>query len=320
MTNTSDRRKPAASAADLKGINLRHWRSFEATATLGSVSRASEALEIAQSVVSVQVKQLEEAIGCPLFEKRARPMVLTTQGQVMLRHARAILSEMRMAEDAAIALAHGMEGVLHLGMVMPANYFAPLLVRKFSARHPTLRIEVSVGKRAALLTELAEYRLDLAITGYPPVEAEVDAQTFARHHHVIVAPANHPLAGRDLAWSDLADEPVVLREIGSSTRQLMEHVWQSRGIRPHTVLTLPGNETVKSAVMSGLGISLMSAHAIQVELDCRRLSVLRLPQTPLSLDWCVLHRRDRPLSVVAARFREMLLEDGLELTACRLGE
>jgi DNA-binding transcriptional LysR family regulator len=308
-----------STTAVLQGASLRHWRSFEATAAFGSVSRAAEALDLAQSVVSVQVRQLEEALRTPLFEKRARPMVLTAQGQVMLRHARAILSEVRMAEDAALTLAQGLEGVLHLGLVMPAHYFVPALIKAFAVRSPRVSVQVTLARRDMLLTQLAECRLDLALMGYPPAEADVEAETFARHPHVVVAPAGHALAGREVAWSELAAEPIVLREAGSSTRQLMEHMWQSRSLRPAVAAVLPGNETVKAGVMAGLGISLMSAHAVQVELQAGRLGLLRLPDTPLLLDWCVVRRRDRPPSAAARAFSDLLMQQGVALTACPAG-
>jgi LysR family transcriptional regulator, low CO2-responsive transcriptional regulator len=304
----------------MKDISLRHWRSFEAAAAFGSFSRAAEALELTQPAVSMQLKQLEDAVGLLLFDKQARPMVLTPAGQVMLRHARAILAEVRVAEDAVAALAAGLQGLLNLGVVAPANYFVPALLQAFHRRHPQLRVQLVVDKRDALLAQLAEYRLDLAITGYPPAEADVEALTFAHHPHVVVVAANHPLAGREaVAWTELAHEPVVLRERGSVTRQFMEHIWQNRKLRPPIAAELPGNETVKQAVMTGLGLSLMSAHVIQLELEAAKLAVLPLPDTPKRLDWCVLQRRDRELGAAAASLRDFLVAEGAVLTACRVG-
>lgn len=304
----------------MKDISLRHWRSFEAAASLGSFSRAAESLDVTQPAISMQIRQLEDAVGFALFDKQARPMLPTPAGQVLLRHARAILAEVRIAEDAALALAGGLQGWLNLGVVQPGNYFAPALVQAFARQQPQLRVRVVVDKRDALLEQLAEYRLDLAITGYPPAEADVEAQTFAHHPHLVVAAAGHPLAAQPApAWDALAREPMVLRERGSATRQFMEHVWQARGLRPPVAAELQGNETVKHAVMAGLGVSLMSAHAVQVELQAGVLQVLKLPDTPMRLDWCVLHRRDRPLSTAAQTLRGFLLAQGPALTACRVG-
>ena len=303
----------------MNNISLRHWRSFEAAAAFGSFSRAAEALDLTQPAVSMQLRQLEEAVGTGLFDKQARPMQLTPSGQVLLRHARAILAEVRIAEDAVMALAAGCKGLLHLGMVTPANYFAPQLVQLLRRRHPELQLDVRIDKRDALLAQLAEYRLDLAITGYPPAESDVEATTFARHPHVLIAAADHPLASAaQVRWDQLAHEPIVLRERGSATRQFMEHLLQARSLRPPVAAELQGNETVKHAVMAGLGLTLISAHAVQVELEAGRLAVLRLPEMPKRLDWCVLHRRDRALAPEARTLRELLVAEGSALTACRV--
>ncbi len=303
----------------MNNISLRHWRSFEAAAAFGSFSRAAEALEITQPAVSMQLRQLEEAVGTGLFDKQARPMQLTPSGQALLRHARAILSEVRIAEDAVAALATGRKGLLHLGMVTPANYFAPQLIQLLRRRYPELQLDVRIDKRDVLLAQLAEYRLDLAITGYPPAEADVDATTFAHHPHLLVAAADHPLASTpQVEWAQLAHEPIVLRERGSATRQFMEHLLQARSLRPPIAAELQGSETVKQAVMAGLGLTLISAHAIQVELEAGRLAVLRLPEMPKRLDWCILHRRDRALTPEARTLRDLLVAEGSILTACRI--
>jgi LysR family transcriptional regulator, low CO2-responsive transcriptional regulator len=303
----------------ISDISLRHWRSFEAAASLGSFSRAADALGVTQPAISMQLRQLEEAVGFALFDKQVRPMALTSLGQALLLHARAILAEVRLAEDAAVALASGSQEFLRVGVVEPANYFAPNLVQAFGSAHPQLRVRIAVDRRDALLDQLAQCRLDLAIMGFPPAEADVEALTFAHHPHVVVANANHPLAVQaEVAWGELEHHPVVLREPGSSTRRFMENVWHARGLRPPVSAELQGNETVKHAVMAGLGISLMSAHPIQVELAARRLSVLRLQDMPSRLDWCVLHRRERPLSQAARMLRDFLVERGPALTACRV--
>jgi len=303
----------------MKDINLRHWRSFEVAAACGSFSRAAEALDVTQPAISVQIRQLEDAVGMPLFDKQARPMSLTPAGQVLLRHARAVLAEVHSAEDAMATLAGSFSGVIRLGLVAPANYFAPRLLQGFKQHNPGVRVQVVMDKRDTLLAQLSDYQIDLAISGYPPGECDVEAVTFAHHPHLVVAAADHALAGRDhVDWADLAKQAIVLRERGSATRQFMEHVLESRRLRPPVAAELPGNETVKQAVMAGLGVSLMSAHAIQLELEVGRLAVLPLPDTPKRMDWCLLSPRDRPLSRAAEQMRDYLQAEGAAITACRI--
>jgi DNA-binding transcriptional LysR family regulator len=306
-------------------LNLRALEVFEAVAAAGGHSLAAEVLDVSQPAVSMQVRQLEEALGVPLFGGLRRQH-LTHAGQELLRHARLILQQVRLAHDAVGALGAsevrgnaGLCGLLHLAVVSSAHYFTPSILRGFLAVNNEIRLKLTVARRHEVLTMLQEQRVDLAIMGYPPSEADLEAATFARNPHCIVASPGHPLVGRvNLNWADLRDEQFIFREPGSATRQFLEHLLQREGIQIRTSLEMSGNETVKQAVMCGLGISFLSAHVFQLELEAGRLAVLDVTGLPTWLDWCVVQRRDRPLPPVAAGFRSFVLERGVDAAQCRL--
>jgi len=312
----------------MKNLNLRHLRIFETIASCGSFSRAADQLGMSQPAVSMQLRQLETDLGTVLFERPQRQR-LTEAGQELLQHARMILAQARAAED-AMALyeadpneagtgPRGARGLLHLGVVSTAHYFAPRLLNEFHRLHPEVRLKLTVAKRHEVLAMLQEHRLDLAITGYPPSEADVEAQSFARHPHCIVAPPDHPLAKRrKLGWGDLRDEHFIFRESGSATRQFFEHLLQSQSIQVRVGMELAGNETIKQAVMCGMGISFLSAHAFQVELAAGLMVVLDVVDMPKHIDWCVVQRRDTVLTGVNAAFREFVFEQGAAVAACRV--
>ena len=312
----------------MKNLNLRHLRIFETIASCGSFSRAADQLGMSQPAVSMQLRQLETDLGTVLFERPQRQR-LTEAGQELLQHARMILAQARAAED-AMALyeadpndagsgPRGARGLLHLGVVSTAHYFAPRLLNEFHRRHPEVRLKLTVAKRHEVLAMLQEHRLDLAITGYPPSESDVEAQSFARHPHCIVAPPDHPLAKRrKLTWGDLRDEHFIFRESGSATRQFFEHLLQSQSIQVRVGMELAGNETIKQAVMCGMGISFLSAHAFQVELAAGLMVVLDVIDMPKHIDWCVVQRRDTVLTGVNAAFREFVFEQGAAVAACRV--
>lgn len=303
----------------MKSLTFRGLRVFEAAASCASFSRAAEVLGLSQPAVSMQIRQLEEEVGVALFDKQSRPLALTDAGRELLSHARVILAQVRAAEDALATLNGTVSGQLHLGVVSTAHYFAPLLMTAFLERHPDVRMKLSVAPRDAVLAMLQEHRIDLAIAGYPPTHAEVEAEAFARHPHCVVASPQHRLVGqRDIAWEALAHEPFLFREVGSSTRQFLEHLLQSHSLRVNAAIELQGNETIKAGVMAGMGVSFMSAHAFQVELEAGRMAVLDVQGMPKLLDWCLLHRRDAPPKAVAAAFRDFVLAEGLRLTACRV--
>ncbi|PXW99412.1 DNA-binding transcriptional LysR family regulator [Sphaerotilus hippei] len=296
---------------------LRQLQIFEVAASCCSYTRTAEQLDLSRPAVSMQMQQLEQELGLSLFERQGRSLALTDAGRELLRHARAILAQVRTAEDALSTLHGSTRGQLHLGVVSTAHYFAPLLMTAFRRRHPQVRLKLSVHRREQVLALLGEHKLDLAIAGYPPSDAEVEAVSFARHPHCIVAPPDHPLAGqRAIPWEALRDEPFIFREAGSATRQFLEHLLQSHALQVHVSIELDGNETVKQAVMAGMGISFLSAHAFQLELRTGALTVLDVVDMPKSIDWCVLHRRDTLPAGVTALFRDYVLSEGAALTRC----
>lgn len=302
----------------MKNLTLRQLQVFDAVAQTLSYSAAAEALGITQPAVSMLMRQLEADAGVPLMLRQGRRMDLTHAGTMLLRHARSILEQVRIAEEGLASIKGGTGGHLHLGVVSTANYFAPRLLTEFQRRMPGVTFKLTVARRDELLAMLQNHRLDVAIAGHPPGEADVEAETFARHPHCIVAPADHPLAKRRrLRWTDLARAPFIFREPGSATRQFLEHLMASQSLRVKVGIELDGNETVKQAVMAGLGLTFMSAHAFQVELQAGLIAILDLEGMPKQLDWCLLHRRDTVLSGVTAAFREFVLEDGAALVACR---
>jgi LysR family transcriptional regulator, low CO2-responsive transcriptional regulator len=307
-------------------MNIRQLKVFEAVASLGGFSRAAEHLNMTQPAVSMLVRQLEKEVGLPLFEPQGRKR-LTEAGGELLLHARRILAQLRDAESAMAShveaadpgSARGPRGLLHLGVVSPAHYFAPRLLHEFHQRHPDVRLKLTVAKRHEILDMLLEHQLDIAITGYPPSEADLDAASFARHPHVIVAPPDHALESRQaIEWTDLQHEDFIFREQGSATRSFLEQLLQAKSIQVRLGMELAGNETIKHAVMCGLGISFLSAHVVQLELDAGRIAILDVVDMPKYIDWCFIHRRDTRLTPVNQAFKQFVFDEGARIAACQV--
>ncbi|MDZ7854644.1 LysR family transcriptional regulator [Sphaerotilus sp.] len=310
----------------MKNFNLRHLRIFEAVASAGSFSRAAEVLGMTQPAVSMQIRQLETDLSMTLFDRPQRQR-LSDAGHELLQHARLLLAQARAAEEALDQLRsepdasgrRGHRGLLHLGVVSTAHYFAPRLLQAFNLQHPDVRLKLTVARRSEVLAMLQEHRLDLAISGYPPSEADLEATSFARHPHCIVVHPAHPLVGRRrLQWADLRDEHFIFREPGSATRQFLEHLLQQQSIQVRAGLELAGNETIKQAVMCGMGISFLSAHTFQVELEVGRMAVLDVVGLPKHIDWCFVQRRDTQLTGVNAAFRQFVIDEGAQHAACQV--
>lgn len=306
----------------LRNLTLRQLRLFEAVATHLSYSRAAEVMNVTQPAVSMQVQQLETEVGLQLLVKAGRKVSLSQAGEEMLRQCRRILNQVLLAEESMGAFhpaegGHG--GLLHLGVVSSAHYFAPALLMAFAERWPGVKFKLTVDRRETILAMLQDHQLDVAIAGYPPSEADVEAETFAQNPHCIVASANHPLARkRRVHWDALRNEPFIFREPGSATRHFFEHLIQAQSLQVRLSMELSGNETIKQAVIAGMGISFLSAHTFQVEFEAGKLAVLQMEDMPKMLDWCLLHRRDSSLSGVNQAFREFVLTEGAALVQCRM--
>ena len=238
----------------------------------------------------------------------------------LLRYAAGISDLLREAEDAMKALQGVGGGELSIAVTSTAKYFAPRLLAEFRRSHPEARLRLAVSNREAVVRELTDNTVDLAIMGRPPRGLDTDAAPFAKHPIAIIAAPDHPLVGRKrLPLKRLAGETFIIRERGSGTRAAMEHVFGERGFKAGETLEMSSNETIKQAVMAGMGIAFLSMHTIGLELRAGRLALLAVSGLPVMREWYVIHRRGKRLSPAAQAFKSFLLEQGAGLIARAIG-
>jgi DNA-binding transcriptional LysR family regulator len=298
----------------MKNVTLRQLKVFEAVANHLSFSRAAEELHLTQPAVSMQVQALAEQAGVPLFEQMGKRIYLTAAGEELLRHVRRIGQQLREASDALAAIRGAKGGRLTLGVVSTAKYFAPRLLVAFRNKHPDADLRLGVFNRETLVNQLADNQVDLAIMGAPPKEFETVAAVFAEHPHVIIAAADHPLAGRRrIEPADLAAQPFLIREPGSGTRGAMERFFTGYGVQLASTTEMTSNETIKQAVMAGMGLSFISEHTIGLELAAGRLVRLPVAGTPVMRQWYVMHRADKQLLPMTTAFLDFMRTDGPRL-------
>ena len=295
----------------MKNITLRQLRVFESVARHLSFSRAAEQLHLTQPAVSMQVKQLEDMVGLPLTEQIGKKIYLTNAGEEVARHARLIALQLREAEESLAAMKGVRGGQLRIGVVSTAKYFAPRLLTDFRASHPGVELRLGVHNRETLVRQLADNEIDLAIMGRPPQEFETVAVAFAPHPLVIIAAADHPLAGRKrLEPADLVNDTFLIREQGSGTRTAMEGFFADVGFVPSAVFEMSSNETIKQATMAGMGVSFISEHTLGLELAVGRLVKLPVRGTPVMRQWFVVHRAEKQLLPIATACRDFLIAGG----------
>jgi LysR family transcriptional regulator, low CO2-responsive transcriptional regulator len=199
--------------------------------------------------------------------------------------------------------------------VSTAKYIAPRIAAAFQAAHPQIRVRLAIGNRGEMTRGLESSEFDLLVMGQPPAHLPLASAALGDHPHVMIAPQDHRLAGvSDIVAEDLGAERFLAREPGSGTRVLMERFLERfGGGRPFDIIQMGTNETIKQAVMAGLGISIISAHTCIAELDEGRLVALRAPGLPLVRQWFLVHRADRQLSAAAEMLKAFLLAHSAEL-------
>jgi LysR family transcriptional regulator, low CO2-responsive transcriptional regulator len=298
----------------LKHATQRQLRAFEAVARLSSFSRAAEELHLSQPAMSTLVKQLEGHAGLALFEQLGKRIYLTPAGSELLQHVRAIIGQLRSAEDAMARLQGVSGGTLNVAVISAGDYFFTRLLAEFRRRHPGVALNLGVFNRAELLQQLAGNLTDLAVMVRPPEDMDTVHASFAPHPYVVVAPPGHPLARRrNIAVAALAGEPFLVRERGSDTWNSMREAFGRDFARLRVAMEIRSTETIKQAVIAGLGIAFLSAHTLAVERRLGQLAVLDVAGFPRYFDWFVVHRRTKQLPPAAQAFKDFLLADGARL-------
>ncbi len=296
-------------------LTLRQLKVFEVAATHLNFSVAAKRLYLSQPAVSMQIKQLEENIGLPLFEHMGKKVFLTEAGRELFHYTRSIsqqLSEMEAVFDEMKGLG---KGKFTLSVVNTANYFIPQLLARFCQRHPNINVILQVANRDAVLKQLADNNTDLSILGQPPEGLDISAESFLDNPLVVIAAPDHPLAKlKRIKFSQLATESFMSRESGSGTRSAMERVFAQHKIQPHISMEMETNEAIKQAVQAGMGLGILSLHSIELELETKRLAMLNVEDFPLVRHWYVAHRQNKRLSAAAQAFKDFLINEAVKLT------
>ncbi|MGC2049513.1 MAG: LysR family transcriptional regulator [Gallionella sp.] len=296
-------------------ITLRQLQVFEKVASHLNYSRAAKELYLSQPAVSMQIKQLEENIGLPLFEQMGKKIFLTEAGRELFHYARSIAQQLAEMEVVFDEMKGPGQGKLTLSVVNTANYFTPRLLAKFCRRYPGINVNLHVANRDAVLKQLADNSTDLAIMGQPPDGMDVSAESFLDNPLVVIAAPRHPLAGQKrVKFARLATETFLSREPGSGTRSAMERIFAEHHIQPRISMEMETNEAIKQAVQAGMGLGILSLHSIELELETGRLAMLNVEHFPLLRHWFVVHRSSKRLSGAAQAFKDFLLTQAESIT------
>lgn len=288
-------------------VTFRQLRLFLAVAEHLSITAAARACHVTQPTVSMQVKELSDAVGMPLYEQIGKRLHLTAAGEALVKTARAMVDEWSAFEQHIDAMKGLTRGRLRVAVVSTAKYFVPRLLGTFCAAHPDIDIALEVLNRDGVVARLRENRDDLYIMSMPPDDVQVERHAFLPNPLSVIGPQDHPLAQRkSIPLSELQQMRFIMREKGSGTRLACDQHFERLGFRPDVRLELGSNEAIKQAVAVGMGLSVISQHALSSHPAAERLAVLDVEGFPILSSWWTLYPAGKRLSPVAAVFLDHL--------------
>jgi DNA-binding transcriptional LysR family regulator len=290
-------------------MTLHQLRIFLTVARHRSYSRAAEELTLSQPAVSIQIRELERAIGTPLFERAGRNILLTDAGEALLPYAQRIhqlLDDTKMVMEELQGLKRGR---ITLAAVSTAGaYVLPPILGLFRKAHPGIAISLEVTNRSTVHRRLLHNEVDLVLMGRPPEGIPHMAEPFLPEELVVIAAPSHPLARvRRIPVERLVREVFIQREVGSGTRLAVEEFFRQQNADVQSSFELGDNSAVKEAVAAGLGVAVLHRRAVQLDVALKRLVILNVHGFPLKRQWHVVHRKEKQLSQAASAFKAFVL-------------
>jgi LysR family transcriptional regulator, low CO2-responsive transcriptional regulator len=291
-------------------LTFRQLRLFQALADKGSVSAAAKAMHVTQPTASMQLKEMSLAIGLPLYEVIGKKIYLTETGLSLAATAREMCQTWESFEQGVDATKGITRGQLRISVVSTAKYFMPKLMGSFCKLHPSIDVSLEILNRDGVLERLRDNRDDLYIMSKPPSDLALIDEIVMPNPIVMIAASNDPLVKQaKVSLAELSTCRFILREKGSGTRMAGDAHFAKAKFRPNIRLELGSNEAIKEAVAGGLGIGVISQHALHGHQKEHGASVIHVQGFPLLSSWHLVHLAAKNLSPVAQAFKQHILVD-----------
>ena len=295
----------------MNAITLKQLRALAAVDARGSITAAADMLNLTVPAVSTQLKQLETNMGAELLIRASDGKgSITRQGRQVLATIAQIESALDNCAKSIDSINSGKSGLVTLGVVSTGKYFAPSLVALAKKQLPDIRVDLIIGNRRHIVSALEDQSIDLAIMGRPPRYPAVESVALGDHPHILIARPDHPLiTTRDISPEHLLAETFIMREAGSGTRILMERFLDRIGEgRTYDQIEFNTNETIKQAVIAGLGIALISAHTVMDALASGRIATINMPGVPIVRQWHLVRSINAGLPPVTEKVLAFIVE------------
>ncbi len=296
-------------------LTLRQLQIFNEVCDLRSYSRAAEEMSLTQPAVSLQIRQLEELIGQPLFDYVGKKLYLTEAAEALQRASLDIFGRLDNLDMQLTDLEGSLQGQLKLAVESSAKYFVPHLFAAFRRQYPDVSLQLSVVNRAQAIRRLSDNRDDLVIMSMVPQDMGLVFTPFLNNPIVAVAPLGHPLCTQaNLRLQDLEPYPLLVREQGSGTRKACEEYFKEKRVHFSQTLEVASGEAQRECVIAGLGLALLTRHALSRELGSGLLVELPVQELPLYRSWCVVQAKARRQSPVALAFQAFIRTERAQIS------
>lgn len=291
-------------------ITFRQLRLFLALAQTESVTKAARMMHITQPTASMQLKEMTENIGFPLFEVISKKIHLTALGKEFAKIAREMTAQWETFEQHVTQIKGLTKGSLKVAVVSTAKYFIPKLLGSFCSKYPEVDISLEVLNRDGVIKRVEENSDDLYVMSKPPLHIDLEDHILMPNPLCMIACKGHPLSlKKNLRLHDLKHERFILRELGSGTRMSTDIHFKQKKFTPQLLLELGSNEAIKKAVASHLGVAIISIHALdQFDYD-NEISVLKLQDFPINSQWHLVYLKGKQLSPIAKAFYDHVLRE-----------
>lgn len=301
---------PLAAGAP-KELHLPHLETFAKAAELGSFTRAAKALKLTQAAVSQRIQALEQALDKSLFQRSGGRVLLTAAGKTLYGYAERILELHRQAWSDVASQETPLSGELLLAASsIPGEHLLPALLSEFGRQHPHVHVRASVSDSLAVIALVERGDVNLGLVGRKSDQPQLEFRLFARDHIVLIVPPGHPLARRrKVNVAELCRQPLIMREAGSGLRHCFEKALERAGRSGRDLrvaLELGSNEAIKEAVLRGVGVSILSAYAVQKELKAGQFHAVEVGDLRCDRDMYIVFDRRRVLPWPARKFLDFL--------------
>ncbi len=288
-------------------MDTRQLQAFCTVVERRSFSQAAERLGVTQPAVSLQVRALEKRLGLQLLDRSGRRVEPTEAGWRLYRGAQRMLSlEEQLLDDVAAEKDGELAGPLSIGASTgPAAIVVPQLLCEFQQQSPGVRVALEVHDTQTVVDLVAERELELGIVGAAPRHRGVRFEPLTHDEVILVTPPGHPLAGRSVSAEELRGHALIVMQEGAGVRQVVEDELRRAGMRLRDLdvrLELGLQESVRSAVLAGYGITFISRASVEQELAAGRLAEVAVEGMDVRREISLARAAGRSPSRVAEAF------------------